>query len=275
MIPESLFTILRSSESKDDNRNYFPPTEVFNEGWMLRLVLYALQTVDVPGHPLKFLDNDATWYSEARLISPFLRKPKKDLPGGNTDTLGEGYTNADGVIGHFGFDPNHKAKLELRPGTRQFIVVEAKMFSNLSSGTTHAPGYNQAARTVACMAKTIELSGIPLDNLDSVGFFVVAPNREMRKQRKPNTNLEICITSDSIRSVVSKRIEGYETPSRKEAGKLRKWEKQYCSPLVDRPEKDKRLSVLSWEQIIKDIADIDPAKGEELLQFYQSCLKYA
>jgi hypothetical protein len=35
MIPERLFQILRSCENDDTSR--IPATEVFNEGWMLRL----------------------------------------------------------------------------------------------------------------------------------------------------------------------------------------------------------------------------------------------
>ena len=275
MISDRLVAILKSCQSGDRDKHHFPPTEVFNEGWMLRLVLDALKTVDVPGHPLKFADG-ATWYSEARLSSPFLRKPKTVRSDGKRDTIGEGYTNADGVIGHFAFDQDHKTKLLLKPKARQFIVVEAKMFSNLSSGIANAREYNQAARNVACMASTIKQSGISLGNLESVGFFVVAPSLERRKERNSNTNLELRLQRKSLQEAVNTRIEGYEEKSsQEEAGELRKWEKEHFSPLVSRLENDRRLSVLSWEQIIKDIEAINPAKGEELDQFYRRCLEYA
>lgn len=265
MVPDRLVKILRSCESEDKAENRFPPTEVFNEGWMLRLVLDALQTVDVPGHPLGFLGK-SKWYSEARLISPFLRKPKKDLQGKEKDTLGEGYTNADGVIGHFKFREDTKSGLELIRGARQFVVVEAKMFSNLSSGTTNARGYNQAARNVACMASTIKASGISLNDLESVGFFVVTAKRD--------TIFANCLKSKSIRDVVKERINSYESASRKEARELNEWETQYFLPLVDRLDKERRLSVLSWEQIIKPIAEIHEKIGEELGQFYKCCLDF-
>jgi PIN domain nuclease of toxin-antitoxin system len=61
-------------------------------------------------------------------------------------------------------------EFESRPG-----VIEAKMFSNLSRGTKNALEYDQAARNVACMAHTIAKSGIQVDDLKSVGFFVIAP----------------------------------------------------------------------------------------------------
>ena len=55
-----LFSILKACASGNKDGHRFPPTEVFNEGWMLRLVLHALQTVHGPGHPLNFLDG-AAW----------------------------------------------------------------------------------------------------------------------------------------------------------------------------------------------------------------------
>jgi hypothetical protein len=142
IIPDSLIRILRSSETNESS--CFPPTEIFNEGWMLRLLLYAVQTLGINSTPLAFEDG-ARWYSEALLGSSFGRQHR-------ADPLAEGVTNADGVIGHFDFRPATKAGLRLRPGAKQFVVVEAKMFSKLSTGTKNARTYNQAARNVACMA---------------------------------------------------------------------------------------------------------------------------
>ena len=44
----------------------------------------------------------------------------------------------------------------LVPDSKQFIVIEAKMYSSLGGGTKKVAFYDQAARTVACMATTIE-----------------------------------------------------------------------------------------------------------------------
>ena len=46
MIPERLIRILRSVERP--SHCCFPPSEIFNEGWMLRLVLDATQSAS-PG----------------------------------------------------------------------------------------------------------------------------------------------------------------------------------------------------------------------------------
>ena len=106
------------------------------------------------------------------------------------------------------------------------------MFSNLSIGTKHAPLYDQAARNVACMAETIARSGSSLGDLESVGFFVIAPDICIRAGR--DTNLERLVDRQSICRTVSQRIATYENSSRKEAKELRKWEERYFQPLVDR-----------------------------------------
>ena len=50
-----------------------------------------------------------------------------------------------------------------------------KMFSKLSSGTKNAPGYDQAARTVACVAEILRCAGIIPQQMVRLGFFVAAP----------------------------------------------------------------------------------------------------
>lgn len=70
-----------------------PPTHLYNEGWMLRLVLDWLDRHRDLEHPLA-LHEGARWYSEALLPSRFLR----DEHG---DPLAESHTHADGLIGHF------------------------------------------------------------------------------------------------------------------------------------------------------------------------------
>ena len=72
-----------------------PPTALFNEGWMLRLVLDWVERHPSAIEALRF-DEGSTWYSEALLGSRFRPRRRGDV--------GEGFTHADGVIGHFGYD---------------------------------------------------------------------------------------------------------------------------------------------------------------------------
>ena len=41
------------------------------------------------------------------------------------------------------------------PDARQFVLLEAKLFNRLSSGVKNAPFFDQAARSVACMAEVL------------------------------------------------------------------------------------------------------------------------
>jgi hypothetical protein len=259
MIPQRLFQILKFAESNESS--HFPLTNVFNEGWMLRLILDAVQTFSINSE-LRFLAG-SRWYSEALLDSCF-------QPATKSDPLGEGHAHADAVIGHFDFREETRTGLRLRSCSRQFVVVEAKMFSNLSQGTKNAPTYDQAARNVACMATTIAHSNLRVNDLESVGFFVIAPRLDERHNR--NTNLESRVRFDSIRSAVCQRIADYETGNRPETVALRKWEHEYFHPLIDRLCAESRLNVLCWDETLEAIAKVEPSYGVDLKQFYERCL---
>jgi hypothetical protein len=97
---------------------------------MLRLMLDAIQSNDV-NNVLRFLAQ-SRWYSEARLDPPF-------RPVAKEDSLGEGPTRADGVIGHFDFREETKAGLRLKSDADQFVVIEAKMFSNFADSCSSRP----------------------------------------------------------------------------------------------------------------------------------------
>ena len=132
-------------ESCSDEIPLFPPTLIYNEGWLLRLVLDWFSRNKIPNHPLNFQE-DARWFSEALLPSAFLSRFRGD-------PLAENWTHADGVVGHFSIGDQGKADLSLRHDATQLLVLEAKMFSELSSGVTNAGYFNQAARNVACIAE--------------------------------------------------------------------------------------------------------------------------
>ena len=153
MVLDRIVSMLRSCDSAAP---LFPPTELFGEGWLLRLFLDLFSTHRVDNHPLSFSQR-ARWFSEALLPSAF-------LPRYRGDPLAESWTHADGVIGHFHIGHVGRADLSLSHDASQFIVLEAKMFSKLSSGVTHARYFDQAARTVACMAEVLRRANPPFTN---------------------------------------------------------------------------------------------------------------
>ena len=74
----------------DSENTVMPPTVLYNEGWMLRIVLDWFSQQVSNKHPLSF-SKDARWYTEILLPSPFLPRYRKDR-------LAESYTHADGAI---------------------------------------------------------------------------------------------------------------------------------------------------------------------------------
>lgn len=259
MIPESLFHLMDSCKNEDTRR--FPATHIFNEGWLLRLILDAFQTLGIENHPLQFLEG-ANWFSESRLSTPFEHS--------NKHKLGENATRADGVIGHFSFRKSTKAGLELKSDASQFIVIEAKMFSPISPGVKNEPGYHQVARNLACMAQTIYKSECDIKDFDSLGFFVLAPEQV-------RTKLEACFSQEPrpeknyfpIRDIIHRRIAKYESHERPEVEQLHPWELKAFLPLMDHLEQTKMIGFLAWEDCIEAIKLANPTKGNELQLFYK------
>jgi hypothetical protein len=127
-----------------------PPTVLYNEGWMLRLVLDWFARSKQDNHRLAFSDT-ARWYSEPLLPSTFLARYKGDK-------FAESYTHADGVIGNIKIGVSGSGDLCIEPDANHFVVLEAKMFSKLAPGVTNASYYNQAARNVACISQVLKLA---------------------------------------------------------------------------------------------------------------------
>jgi hypothetical protein len=144
-----------------------PPTALFNEGWMLRLVLDWASRHSSALPTLPFVPH-SRWYPEALLPSRFRPRHRGDIAG-------EGFTHADGVVGHFRLRFGGRGDIELLPDARQLLVVEAKMASGLSPGTRRAPTFNQAARNVACIAHLVSAAKLDPEHFTSLGFVLLAP----------------------------------------------------------------------------------------------------
>ena len=110
-----------------DNPN-FRPTEIYQESWLIKLVLQQASTIDDVDHSLGFLPG-STWYSESQLPTAFKARRRGD-------PLAESRTNADCVIGNIIVGRKAEVDLELVRDTRQLTVIEAKIGSELSSGTS-------------------------------------------------------------------------------------------------------------------------------------------
>jgi hypothetical protein len=136
-------------------------------------------------------------------------------------------------------------------------VVEAKMFSKLSSGVTNASYYNQAARNVACMAEVIRLADIEPVELTTLGFYVVAPRSRIEEGVFDNF-----MNRQSITETLERRVSEY-------GGEKMDWYDSSFVPALDQIV----IETISWEDVVSDISKFDPAFGSELSLFYDECLK--
>jgi hypothetical protein len=236
-------------ESCSTAKACFPPTILYNEGWMLRLTLDFFSTLRIPNHILS-VPEGSRWYSEALLPSTF-------LPRSRSDSLAESWTHADGVIGHFKIGKGAKANLVLSPDATHFVVLEAKMFSKLSSGVKHASYFDQAARNVACMAETMKRAPCSHSKFTSLGFYVLAPQTQIEQGI-----FAADLNRDSIKGKVERRV--------KEYGEQDDWFMQWFIPTLARI----KIEALSWEELIDTIRNHDPDAGHELNEFYKLCLQY-
>ena len=234
----------------DQEKPNFPRTILYNEGWLLRLVLDWFSTSRIPDHPLSFPKN-GHWFSEARLPSAF-------LPRFKGDPLAESHTNADGVIGHFVIGSKGKTDLELTPDATHFVVLEAKLYSGLSKGVTHAKYYDQAARNVACIAEVLKRAGCRPNSFTKLGFYVLAPNEQI-KARTFNRLLD----KQSIKNKVTRRIPSY-------VGEKADWFKDWFKPALEVID----VRSISWESVLHVISERDSNISESLNDYYSLCLRF-
>ncbi|MFZ4440807.1 MAG: hypothetical protein ACOYOS_20510 [Syntrophales bacterium] len=243
---KALNTINLILERCESNTSSIPPTVLYNEGWMLRLMLEWFSNHPAFGHPLAFTEG-SRWYSEALIPSAFSARKNK---------FAETWTHADGVIGHFDIGTFAKGDLTLNPGASHLVVLEAKMFSKLSGGITNAGYFNQAARYVACIAEVLKQAGRQPQEFKALGFYVLAPECQIKRGV-----FDEHLQKDSLRSLVKRRVAEY--------GDEQGWFSQWFEPVISQL----KIEVLSWEGLIDFLPDSDPNKAQ-LNDFYEHCLKF-
>ncbi len=239
----------------DPDTRLFPPTELYSEGWMLRLVLDAAMR-GAPCLPF-VLAPGARWFSEARLASPF-------LPRMRGDRLAEGFTHADAVVGHLDVAGVTTAGVVPAAGATQFVVLEAKMGSKLSAGTRYAPDYDQLARNVAALAWTVTAEANAPPALTSLGVVVLAPARQLAAEPSFAHHAD----KANIRRKVADRI-GLYVEDREAHDRLRRWFDGSFVPLLD----SMVVACEPWEAALERVG-ATTEDGRVLSAFYQRCLHH-
>lgn len=87
-----LLNLISSFDLQNPN---FRTTEIYNENWLLKIVLQQLSLLEDGDYPLGFLP-ESDWFSEGLLPTAFQARYQGDR-------LAESRTHADGLIGHICF----------------------------------------------------------------------------------------------------------------------------------------------------------------------------
>jgi hypothetical protein len=228
----------------------FPPTALFGEQWLLRVVIDWFEAQGGDRYPMSPA-SEARWFSEAWLPSAF-------LPRHRGDHLGESRTHADAAIGHFRIGDPGSSGLTLDLDARQFLVLEAKLFNRLSAGVKNAPFFDQAARTVACMAEVLRRSDRQPASMDDLAFLILAP-----QSRIDDGVFARDTAIESIRAKARRRVAQYN-------GEREAWLTDWFEPTLDRIE----VRCLAWEEVIETIAFHNPIMGQAIDAFYGKCLHF-
>ena len=234
----------------DTKYNVCPPTDLYNEGWLLRIILDWFSKQDPTEHELSFSDG-CKWFSEARLPTQFKATSRKD-------PLYETWTHADGVIGHIIVGGVGKTDTSLAVDATHLVVTEAKMFSRLSAGVKNASYFNQAARYASCTAEILSRAGRKPTDLKRLGLYVLAPAETIGYGwfKRP-------LDKADIRERIERRVQAYE-------GDKDQWFEDWFLPALDQME----IGCLSWESILDHIGTVDTAYSAGLQGFYQKCMAF-
>ena len=236
------------------NDRAMPATTLYNENWLLRLVLDWHKRNECPDSPFSF-DPDATWYSEGLLASPFLKQPE-----GKEKKVKEGYTNSDGFVGHFSVSLGEKAKIVPDKNAKQLVVVEAKLGSGLSKGIANAPNYDQAARNACCLAHIARKSGIVLEDCSKFALYVVVPDDVKKGTDQKGKNFCSWVTDESIEGKVKERACSY--------GKPQEWHGNKFMPYF----KKMKVELITWEDVLGKMKSAEC--GNEYQMFYDRCVEF-
>jgi hypothetical protein len=239
--------LLKRCETDD---TVFPPTDLYNEGWLLQIIVDWFSKHDTADHELSFSDG-CKCFSEARLPTQFKATSRKD-------PLYETWTHADGVIGHIVVGGVGKTDTSLATDATHLVVTEAKMFSKLSAGVKNASYFNQAARYAACIAELLTRADQIPENFERLGLYVLAPAETIGYGwfKKP-------MEKDDIRQRVERRVKPYECEKDQ-------WFENWFLPALGKME----IGCLSWESVLEYVGSVVSDYSIGLQNFYQKCLAF-
>lgn len=241
---DAVFDILSKADTPETN---IPLGDLYNPSWLLRLALYEANRGRLD-EEVFVMHPGANWHADAILPTPF----EAAFRG---DRLAECRLQVDAVAGHIKVGGRGGEEITLLPDPTQFCVYLANINSPLSDGTCEYPGFNPAARTVACMAETLARSKACLSAFQHLGLYVITASGSVH-----NSTIKNHLTQDSLAKTVQSRVEAYE--GRKDYASKKEWFESYFLPTLDRLE----IGLLDWEYLFIENA--------ALMEFYGKCRDY-
>jgi hypothetical protein len=146
----------------------------------------------------------------------------------------------------------------LIPEATHFVVLEAKLFSGLSKGVKHAKYYDQAARSVACIAEVLSRAKRNPASFSNLGFYVLAPKDQIKAR-----TFSRLLDKQSIKDKVEKRVSSYK-------GERDDWFNDWFKPTLEIID----ISSISWEATLDTITEEDSEIGGSLFEYYSLCLRF-
>ncbi|KAA6310399.1 hypothetical protein EZS27_038293 [termite gut metagenome] len=240
-------------------KNLFPtginPTVIYNEGWMTRLLVKQ----SIQEKLIFVLDNTiidfgklSNWSSEALIKSPFVGIPQKP----------EGYTHADIILGDFQIDYANSGAISVCEEAKVLGIIEAKMGSNLSQRTTNATKYNQASRSICCLA-----SQVP--NRCEIFFVVVAPQATITRHNISQQVKPATIISEIEDRFLKSNVTEFKFKRVSKTGK--KTVVKTKEEIIKKVSKSKILTI-SYENWIDKLEKKENMKS--MKDFYDKCKEY-
>ena len=253
---KEIMDVMTSVENYFNNKNNILPSEVYNEGWMLRLILKWFSDKRKSGYPLSF-NKDAVWFSEGMLEAISVKSKSK-------------YVKPDAIIGNICIGKhgvlNNKncakanAYFDIRPqfNCSQFIAIEAKMNSSLNKNTVNGIKINQVTKYVIGMSYVLHQSKVKAGNIDDLAFYLLFPAENKKGE------FEKSINRDNIKDNVKLLVESSHNDY------INEWYENGFIPFMDHL----KTGLITWEEILKFICEFDHDAYEILNTFYTKCKCY-
>ncbi len=221
----------------------FPETDIFNEGWLLRLVLSEWLTGS-GGSGFEFLPfpEGGRAYSEGQLYTPFKARFR-------ADKLAESNTRVDGIVGDFTIKDT-KSGIVLDSDMSYVAVFEAKLFAPIAPGVTNAPRYDQVSRTAGCLINSI-LDAKPAGDYDA---YLTVLHVDDKHRIDPDL-----YTPDHVEKQIARRVRSFlktGNPGSAVEQFARVWR-----DVLDHLQ----IHFHTWEEVLSDMGN------EDLDDFYEKC----